>query len=40
MTDKKISAEESQKVLLPLLDLPENKYCADCSAKGNIRFII
>jgi len=35
MSDKqKISAEESQKILLELLALPENKFCADCGAKG------
>jgi len=31
---QKISAEESQKIFLALLALPENKYCADCGAKG------
>ena len=31
---QKLSAEESQKILLELLNLPENSKCADCHSKG------
>jgi len=35
MADKKISAEQSQKILLELIEkIPENRFCADCGAKG------
>lgn len=34
MGDKKLSAEDSQKYLLVLLNQPENRNCADCLAKG------
>jgi len=34
MVDKKKNAEANAKILQELLKEPENKYCADCSAKG------
>jgi stromal membrane-associated protein len=34
MDKQKISAEQSEKILLELLNLPQNKVCADCGAKG------